>query len=54
MSWFLRLIVCLLALLSPGLANAQQGPDTEKRIAIVIGNAAYQRALSTRPPMMPA
>jgi uncharacterized caspase-like protein len=42
MSWLLRLIVCQLALLSPGLANAQRAPDTEKRIAIVIGNAAYR------------
>ncbi len=36
------MIVCLLALLSPGLANAQRAPDTEKRIAIVIGNATYR------------
>ena len=38
-----RYCVCLLALLSPGLANAQRAPDTEKRIAIVIGNAAYRQ-----------
>src|SRR6516165_12439899 len=39
MAWFSRLIICLLAVVWPALAKAQ---DTEKRIALVIGNAAYQ------------
>ena len=45
MSSLLRLAVFVLALALPGLATAQ---DTERRIAIVIGNAAYQAgALNT-------
>jgi len=39
MAWFSRLIICLLAVVWPALAKAQ---DAEKRIALVIGNAAYQ------------
>src|SRR5215831_1376238 len=45
MAWLPRLIVCLLVVALPVLAKAQ---DSEKRIAIVIGNAAYQAgALNT-------
>jgi len=39
MAWFSRLIICLLAVVWPALVKAQ---DAEKRIALVIGNAAYQ------------
>ena len=45
MAWLPRLIVCLLVVVLPVHAKAQ---DSEKRIAIVIGNAAYQAgALNT-------
>jgi len=45
MAWLPRPIVSLVALAVPAPAKAQ---DTEKRIAMVIGNAAYQAgALNT-------
>src|SRR5499433_3492479 len=46
MAWFSRLIICLLAVVWPALAKAQ---DAEKRIALVIGNAGYQAGALTTP-----
>ena len=51
MAWFSRLIICLLAVVWPALVKAQ---DAEKRIALVIGNAAYQAGRSTPLRMMQA
>jgi uncharacterized caspase-like protein len=43
-----RIIFAFIVLLSPGFAAAQGAPATEKRIGLVIGNAAYQAgALNT-------
>ena len=46
MSWSSRVLAALLCLmigLAPGLsASAQDGPKSQKRIALVVGNAAYE------------
>src|SRR5215472_260125 len=48
MSRMLRVFIALVAVLAPALVAAQTAPPTEKRIALVIGNGAYQAgALAT-------